>query len=343
MHRFTRTPDAGQSQPLLTAMIAGALLIAGCEGPKKPQEPIQRHGDEIVVAGQLIRIGTPVVLWDDPGGYNAYSNRCHFSNAAMPSNPASPGNPQRYNDRKPINEALAAAVARDGWTLSHLQQQIDQFVFHYDACGTSRRCFEVLQDIRGLSVHFLLDLDGTIYQTLDVTERAWHAGTANDRSVGIEIANIGAYPDMSTLDEWYARDATGRPYVTFPSAFDPTGIRTPDFVARPARPEVIVGTINQRVVMQYDYTDAQYEALAKLVAAMHRVFKNMALDYPRNPEGGVRWTVFNDAEQAAFRGFMGHLHESHNKVDPGPAFDWHRVMNGARRLAGTGREIPSNP
>ncbi|MEM9559092.1 MAG: N-acetylmuramoyl-L-alanine amidase, partial [Planctomycetota bacterium] len=37
-------------------------------------------------------------------------------------------------------------------------------------------------------------VDGTIYQTLDVTERAWHATKANSRSVGIEIAQIGAYP-----------------------------------------------------------------------------------------------------------------------------------------------------
>ena len=45
----------------------------------------------------------------------------------------------------------------------------------------------------------MLDLDGTIYQTLDLKEGAWHATVANGRSIGIEIANIGAYPpDEST-------------------------------------------------------------------------------------------------------------------------------------------------
>ena len=34
----------------------------------------------------------------------------------------------------------------------------------------------------------MLDVDGTIYQTLDVKERAWHATTSNTRAVGIEIA-----------------------------------------------------------------------------------------------------------------------------------------------------------
>lgn len=32
-------------------------------------------------------------------------------------------------------------------------------------------------------------------QTLDVKERAWHATTANDRSVGVEMCNIGALGD----------------------------------------------------------------------------------------------------------------------------------------------------
>jgi N-acetyl-anhydromuramyl-L-alanine amidase AmpD len=37
----------------------------------------------------------------------------------------------------------------------------------------------------------MLDLDGTIYQTLDLKERASHATIANSRSIGIEIANMG--------------------------------------------------------------------------------------------------------------------------------------------------------
>jgi len=43
-----------------------------------------------------------------------------------------------------------------------LQEHVVQFVFHYDVCGFSQRCFDVLHDHRGLSVHFMLDVDGTI-------------------------------------------------------------------------------------------------------------------------------------------------------------------------------------
>ena len=36
----------------------------------------------------------------------------------------------------------------------------------------------------------------------------WHARQANNRSVGVEIAQIGAYAlDDTTLDEWYEADA----------------------------------------------------------------------------------------------------------------------------------------
>ena len=38
-----------------------------------------------------------------------------------------------------------------------------------------------MQDIRGLSVHFMCDLDGTIYQTCDVKERCQHATDSNSR------------------------------------------------------------------------------------------------------------------------------------------------------------------
>src|SRR3954466_1623639 len=33
---------------------------------------VERRGDEIVVCGQLFHTTAPVVLWTDPGGYDAY-------------------------------------------------------------------------------------------------------------------------------------------------------------------------------------------------------------------------------------------------------------------------------
>ena len=132
-----------------------------------------------------------------------------------------------------LTPSRSSKVRGGGWDLPLLQQVVDQFVIHFDVCGTSRRCFEVLQDKRGLSVHFMLDIDGTIYQTLDVKEAAWHATIANGRSIGIEIANIGAYPvnAPNPLGEWYQPDSEGESGSSIPGTAKDG---RPDRLRRPA-------------------------------------------------------------------------------------------------------------
>jgi N-acetyl-anhydromuramyl-L-alanine amidase AmpD len=218
--------------------------------------------------------------------------------------------------------------------LPTLQRVVDQFVVHYDVCGIAKQCFNVLHDHRGLSVHFMLDLDGTIYQTLDLKERAYHATTSNHRSVGIEIANMGAYGpgDTKVLDEWYGRDAQGKPIITIPPKLGDPLIRTPGFTGRPARPAPIQGTIQGQELVQYDLTPQQYAALIRLTAALHRVFPKIRLDYPRGPDGHVLPQKLPDEELAKYEGVLGHYHIQTNKTDPGPALDWDKVIKGARRL-----------
>ncbi|MBB6429241.1 N-acetylmuramoyl-L-alanine amidase [Algisphaera agarilytica] len=312
------------------------VLVTGCR--MSPGTPVARHFDEIVVAGERFRTGTPVVLWTDPGGYDAYRVDKRFGSFdhREPEHwPAPKGDAQRYGLRDHnLTEEQLHAVRGGGWTLEQLQQVVDQFVIHYDACGTSRRCFEVLHDHRHLSAHFLLDLDGTIYQTLDVKERAWHAAHANSRSVGIEIAHIGAYArdEANPFDRWYATDADGRTRITIPDATERQSIRTPGFVGRPSRDAVVVGNLQGRDLEQYDFTDEQYDALIKLTAALHRVLPKIELDAPRGADGGVVPHLLTPDAQDQHQGLIGHYHLSEVKVDPGPAFDWGRVIQGARDL-----------
>ena len=44
-----------------------------------PGTELRRTGDEIVVCGRLFHTGTPVVLWTDPGGYDAYRTEKRFA------------------------------------------------------------------------------------------------------------------------------------------------------------------------------------------------------------------------------------------------------------------------
>lgn len=325
----------------IVALSFCATFATGCA--HYPGEPLRRSGDEIVVCGQFFHTGAPVRLWLDPPNYDAYRIEKRFSPAAASQPTTVPvgsdaveKNQARYGSwRNHVPAPILAAAKTGGWEYEALRHHVDLFVLHYDVCGTSRQCFKVLHDLRGLSVHFMLDVDGTIYQTLDLKERAWHAGHAsgNDRSVGVEIANIGAYGphELKTLDEWYDHDANGWPFLTPPRWMAVTGVRTQDFVARPARKELIGGTINGRPLQQYDYTPQQYASLAKLTATLCTIFPRMKLEFPRDAAGGINPDVLTEDELAAFSGVLGHWHIKREKIDPGPALDWERLRRETHR------------
>ena len=282
----------------------------------------------------------------DPGGYDAYRVERRFSSIDKADWDDSKAEvrylrtPNRYGMRlATLTSNQVEQVRGGGWDLPLLQKVVDQFVLHFDVCGTSRQCFKVLQDSRGLSVHFMLDVDGTIYQTLDLKERAWHATISNDRSIGIEIANMGAYPvgEKNPLAEWYHTDANGQTTLTIPARFHPESIRTPGFVGHPARPNPIEGVVQGQDLVQYDFTPQQYEALIKLTATLCKVFPQIKCDYPRDATGQLINHKLPAEALRNYHGVLGHFHIQTNKVDPGPAFQWDRVIGGARRLLECGK------
>ena len=63
---------------LLTSFLS-LLICTGCHTLPRTGEFAPRKGDEIVAAGQFFHTGTPVVLWLDPGGYDAYRVERRFS------------------------------------------------------------------------------------------------------------------------------------------------------------------------------------------------------------------------------------------------------------------------
>lgn len=337
------------------------LLLVCISGCSKPGAELVRRGDEIVACGRLFHTGAPVVLWTDPGGYDAYRTEKRFVSwpkAAwkVPEKGDAVGTPNRYGIRfAPKSDASAPdaqlptlspdefeRIRGGGWDLPLLQQHVDQFVLHYDVCGVSRQCFRILHDVRGLSVQFMLDIDGTIYQTMDIKERAWHATSSNDRAVGVEIANIGAYAadEKNPFEQWYKRepaaskngtvgDTTLR--ITIPERLGDGGVRTPNFIGYPDRSHMILGPVQGRQLTQYDLTPQQYDSLIKLTAALHRVLPRIQLDYPRDDSGKLIAGQLPPERLETYRGVLGHYHIQKNKTDPGPALQWDKVINGARR------------
>lgn len=343
-------PCHGGSAFALLVFSLMALLLTACRTAPTPGTQAPRRGDELIAAGRFFHTGTPVVTWLDPGGYDAYRVERRFSAltnadwATSSRDVKALETPNRYGLRhERLDEHELERVRGGGWDLATLTNVVDQFVIHFDACGTSRQCFKVLHDLRGLSVHFLLDLDGTIYQTLDLKERAWHATTLNTRSVGIEIAHIGAYPPgrAKPLDEWYPTDTDGSVRLVIPERFGDGGQRTPGFVGRPARSERIRGRIQGIELDQYDFTPEQYRALARLTATLCRIFPKLGCDYPRDTDGRVFPAKLPDDDLARFQGVLGHWHIQTNKVDPGPAFQWDEVIAEARRLIRSAAPVES--
>jgi N-acetyl-anhydromuramyl-L-alanine amidase AmpD len=357
------------------------LMLAAMSGCSEFGSELPRRGDEIVVCGRLFHTGTPVVLWTDAGGYDGYRTEKRFSPwsksefAAPAKSTSGPATPNRYSIRfmphepqpadtrgtggtggspasgergdaaqpSPLTPEEFEQVRGGGWDLDLLRSKVDQFVLHYDVCGVSRQCFRVLHDMRGLSVHFMLDIDGTIYQTMDVKERAWHATFANDRSVGVEIANIGAYGagEKDPFEQWYLREpapshngTVGQTSlrITIPPVLGDGGVRTPNFVGSPDRQSMVLGDVQGKRYRQYDFTPQQYAALIRLTAALHRVLPGIELDYPRDEHGNLIQRTISREQWTGFRGVLGHYHIQDNKIDPGPAMQWDKVINGARRL-----------
>lgn len=129
-----------------------------------------------------------------------------------------------------------------------------------------------------VSIHYILDREGTVYCYIPENRVAWHAGVGqwkgeekyknnlNRYSIGIEVVAIGSQEDMALY-------LTPEEYA----ALDPS----------------LLG-----------YTDAQYEALADLVADICR-----------------RHDIPLDREHV-----IGHQEFSPHKNDPGQLFDWSRIV-----------------
>ena len=333
--RPTRHP-APNNDPMRRLLLATLLAICSCSSTNRANESIKPPtrapeslvGDEIVVCGERYHIGAPVVLWTDVDGYDATSTA--ILRDEVPDN-VNPMNGLRYTPGRVTRDG-EVLVPPDSTDVAQLAEAVDLFVLHYDVAGTSRTCFRVLQEMRGLSVHFMLDIDGTIYQTLDLRERAWHASQANTRSIGVEIAQMGArtIDKARELEGWYVHNGE-QTFLTLPEGYGDGGVRTPGYRGTAARPGLIHGAIHGTQLVQFDYTPEQYDSLIKLIAGVSRVLPRIDPDAPRGPDGRVLKRALTEAEYDDFSGVIGHYHLTTNKIDPGPAFDWDGVLYGVRR------------
>ena len=186
--------------------------------------------------------------------------------------------------------------------------QIEIIVVHFTASGSGTGVVSWFKNPQSrVSAHYVLDRDGKILQLVKDGDTAWHAGLPGDmerndtirpnpQSIGIEIVNWGPLEkEDGKYYNWVGKEHVGE-VVEAGGRYWET------------------------------YTDAQYESLIELVAYLCQRY-NVPHRYPPLGPG----TYYERAQDLAdFHGILGHSAINRGKSDPGPHFDWDRLMDGLR-------------
>ncbi len=225
-------------------------------------------------------------------------------------------------DRVYMKRVLPSGAATT--SLAEVSSVTRMVVLHADVIKDTATTFRVLAS-RGLSTHFGIEWDGTIYQMLDPREAAFAAAEVNPYSIQIDLNNL--LPNL-------VKKPRARPYPrVHPRAKE---MRQPAY----ARPKSRRVTINGRDVQSYGFTDAQYRSLIALLRLLTGVFERIDPRVPLDAAGRVPLNFFDGAE--GFDGIIAHWHLTPRRWDPGPGFDWRRLRDGlaGRSDGGVGAPTP---
>jgi hypothetical protein len=162
------------------------------------------------------------------------------------------------------------------------REQTQMVVLHWTAAENPPTAVHRNMSAGGLSVHFVIDQAGTVFQMADANACCAHAKGVNDRSVGIEIINRG--------------DAVGVP---------DKGVQR----------DTVIETIHGRQVKYAAFKSAQVVAVVALVQALCEAY-GLPLRVPTE-RGDVVAGALPKAQLASFRGVIGHLHTKSSKRDCG--------------------------
>jgi hypothetical protein len=273
-----------------------------------------RPRGNLIIGGQVFNVDAPVVNWHE-NGWDATSERCIPTKLdpapacqTLPNGAQYPYGtlPVPYTTRYSTRPNLRTPKWNGGKnpTYDAVRATIKQFVVHHDGCSSADMCFSVLQNERGLSCHFLLDNDGTIYQTIDLGLMAYHAADWNLYSIGVELCNRG---DAFKEPNYYAGGHAG-----------------PQRNTRNCK-------INGATIKSFDYTAAQYDSFSRLCRELLRLFPNLPAEYPQSSPGEQMWDTLPNAgvERERYSGYIGHYHLTQQKWDPGP-FDFKQFCSKLR-------------
>ncbi|MSQ81476.1 MAG: hypothetical protein EXR77_00965 [Myxococcales bacterium] len=193
-------------------------------------------------------------------------------------------------------------------TVAEAQDVVKGVLIHADITPDARMCFNVLKS-RTLSTHFMIDWNGVIYQGTDAIREAAHGGGKENTLKDANHWTIGI--DMNCM------------LVKMTGDGKPSGSQ--------GDRRVFEATINGEPWRSIGYTDAQYDALVKLLRGLKQLFSKIVLMPPIGPDKQVLMEQTEiDLEKC---GIFGHFHLNAQKIDPGPGFEWTRLIADLNRQA----------
>lgn len=262
----------------------------------------------ILIAGRSYDLpdDVPVTTWRDRDGLSFYEldGRRTVSRRFVGED----GQSMPYVSPRhfPSGTSAQPGLAGEGWgsvgdgdPVKTLRQVVRAIVIHHDAAGDSRACFDTLIN-RGFSTHFMIDRDGHVFQSADPADKAFHATVMNPLAIGIDLNN----PAPNLLAE------TSEPV-------DPAEIS----------PEMAINGVRYRSI---NYTDDQYRSLSALLRVLTAEL-NIPPVFPVDQSGRILAEVITNPPVYQFRGLLCHWHVQAEKWDPGPGFDWRRIVSELRK------------
>jgi N-acetyl-anhydromuramyl-L-alanine amidase AmpD len=272
-----------------------AVRVTGGEQSlfRLPNTSLDHSVIQIAGRAHALEPGVKAITFEDAKGYSFYRAQKQIGDSE-----------RLYEPRRNSHGEVVS-------TLEGMQQSVRLVVLHADVLDDIETAFHVLHS-KGLSSHFGIDFDGTIYQMLDPIDVGYGAGEVNPISIQIDLNNR-----MHNL----IKEPQAPPYPLQNKRY--RKMRLPDY----NRPLSASMTINGKSVRSYGYTQAQYTALFALLRVLSGALPQLELDFPTVPQKeALHW---QDAYED-FKGIVGHFHLTPRRWDPGPGFEWSRLRDGLR-------------
>ena len=299
----------------------------------KLADRLERQGDEIMVCGQLYHTTTRVVLWTDPGGYDAYRVEPRF--APLETRHAT----RQQTKSQPPRRSTRFGLRRQGLTPAEIETGTRRRMGPADACSGSS-ISSSFTSMPPEPASGALRCCRTGGGSPCISCSTW-TGRSTRRSMSRKRPGTRRSPTavrsawrLQTSGLIRSRALTRSSVRISPTRPDRSSSRAPTrpaaepapSVLRPSRNELVVGTIQGK---QIEAIRLHSPAIRGAREARGHALQALSEDPARLParrNGALIPHKLPDADYARYQGILGHYHVQTNKVDPGPAFQWEQFI-----------------